>query len=149
MVGICFYFEDYEVDVWSGKKLDAWNYACKIAGDIESAIVINKTDQKIESFDKSLDFKVVNSIDEIDFQGHVTELACPWVFPVEQTIPLWSFDHKTDWYVFGDAYGSENRYSSKFLPNSTVCIPQAGRGSVHSVHAATTVMFHRYWTINQ
>ena len=144
MAGICFFYEDYEVDVWSGHNFDAWNYACKLAGDIDKAIVINKTSQTLTSFDKAMDVQFVADIDEANatMTGEVIYLACPWEVEVHP-VSLASYPHTADWYVFGPAAGWGNHeYGNCFY------LPQAGTGAVHSVHAATTVMFHRYWVLH-
>lgn len=134
MVGICFYFEDSDTDVWSGKNLDAWNYAAKCAGDIDTFLVINQTDQTLTTPDANLTFRVEPTLPELS--GRVTYLVCPWD-NTPTKMPLWNFDHATDWYVFGPAKG----WSSI---ESGVYIPQSGRGACHSVHIATVVMMHRY-----
>jgi len=136
MAGICFFFEDSDVDVWSGKDLDAWNYAIKAAGDVDNMIVVNKTDQYLQSPDVNLGFQVVNELPELE---NATFIKCPW--DSGENISLWDFDHNTDWYVFGPASG--------WGGVDGVCIPQNGIGACHSVHIATTVMFHRYQTIWQ
>ena len=133
MAGICFFFEPYEIDVWSGKDLDAWNYAVKVSGDIDRMIVVNKTFLEIPSPDKAMEFQVVK---ELPVLGNAVFFTPPW----HEAEPLWSFDHDVDWYVFGPAAGWGAQ-----PPDRMVSIPQAGLGAVHSVHAATTVMFHRYY----
>jgi hypothetical protein len=143
MVGICFYYEDVDVDVWSGKKLDAWNYACQAAGDVDKAIVINKTEQRVDSFDKSIDFIVCSDLEEANLTGHITQMVCPWDFS-SPTKPLWDFDHQTDWYILGPANGWGGINIGEM-----VHVPQAGRGSMHSVHIFTTVMLHRYSVTNK
>ena len=139
MPGICFFFEVSDVDVWSGKDLDAWNYACKLAGDIGKMIVINRTDTPIESPDRSMEFHEVATVDEARalMDGHVTQLECPWA-PVDK-IAIQQFDHQTDWYVFGPASG----WTGNWFADSIVSLPQAGIGAAHSVHVATAVMFFR------
>lgn len=137
MAGLCFYFEPEDIDVWSGKNLDAWNYAAKVAGDIDKMIVVNKTSQDIPSPDKSIDFKVVSDLPDLDRACYLTP---PW----HDGISMWEFDHDADWYVFGPASGWRSRPG-----DNMVVIPQAGQGAVHSVHAATAVMFHRYYVRNK
>lgn len=136
MAGIAFYFEDNDTDVYSGRRvdLDAWNYASKVAGDIDRAVVVNLTDQDLRSFDRSMDIEIVSELP--DLPGRVTRLVPPWRGD-HTTINLWRFDHMTDWYVFGPADGFE-------AAGPHVTIPQAGTGAMHSVHAATVVMAHRY-----
>lgn len=141
MAGICFYFEDSDVDVWSGKDLDAWNYACKVAGDIDKAYIINKTDQVLEPFDVNMDFQVFGSLAEAEaaMTGNKMYLTCPWNIGNQSSIV--GHDHLVDWYLFGPAAGWQKSIDGFY-------IPQGGHGAVHSVHAATVVMFHRYWTLN-
>ena len=137
MVGIVFYFENPDVDVWSGKNLDAWNYACKVAGDVTDMIVVNKTLADIKTPDAELNFQVVSELPELT--GNVCYLACPWNI-ISKLAPLQECNHQTtDWYVFGpaDGWGADQLETGYFLP-------QAGHGACHSVHIATAVMFHRY-----
>lgn len=138
-VGIVFYFESYDKDVWSGRKidLDAWNYNCKIAG-IKKVIIVNKTYTELSSFDKDMDIQIVSEMPELD--GHVTQLVCPWENTPSEKIELWDFNHDTDWYVFGPADGWVNNH----FGDSYVTIPQNGIGAHHSVFVANTVMFHRF-----
>jgi len=134
MAGICFFFESSDVDVWSGKNLDAWNYAMKCAGDIDKMIVINRTPQHVQSPDTDVQCTVVNELP-------ILSNAVYFVGPNEQTettISLWQFDHNVEWYCFGPAGGW------KMINCRTVTIPQAGRGALHAVHVASVVMFHRY-----
>ena len=132
MAGVCFYFEDYDTDVWSGHNLDAWNYAFKVAGDIDNLIVVNKTDQVIQSPDRRLSFEVVTELPELSNACYLTP---PW----HESTSMWDFDHNVDWYVFGPATGWGGSPGDLMIH-----IPQDGLGAVHSVHACTTVMFHRY-----
>jgi len=142
MAGICFYFEDYDTDVWSGHDLDAWNYACKIAGDIDSAIIINKTEQTIQSFDRSMNIQIVNTLEEAQaiMSGEIMYMVCPW--EVGNHTSILNNPHTANWYVLGPGDGWGNQ-----APDG-VWIPQAGMGAVHSVHLITVLMFHRYWTLH-
>lgn len=142
MAGVCFYYEDYDTDVWSGRDLDAWGYACKVAGDIDKIIVINKTDGAVPSFDRAFEFCVVPDLEaaEAAMTGTRMYMVCPW--EVGNHTSIAGHPHNVDWYVFGPAAGW-----GKSGPDG-VYIPQAGQGAVHSVHAATVVMFHRFWTLN-
>ena len=139
MSGICFYFENSDVDVWSGKDLDAWNYACKIGGGIDSVIVINRTDQILTPFDVSMNFHVVKTIDEARalMQGDVTQMVCPW--EAIDKAEIQHFDHQTDWYVFGPASG----WYGNHFGDTLLTLPQHGVGAAHAVHVATAVMFFR------
>lgn len=138
MTGIVFHFENPDVDVWSGKDLDAWNYACKIAGDIDKMIVINKTLMDVKTPDVTMDFQVVNELPELT--GNVCYLCCPWD-PIPVKKPIADYNHQTmDWYVFGPAAGWHAGQLEKGC-----FLPQAGQGAAHSVHIATAVMFYRYW----
>lgn len=143
MTGICFFYEDTDVDVWSGRDLDAWNYACKIGGGIESAIVINKTDQELQSFDQSMDVRFVDDFAAAQalMSGEIIYMACPWDnFQVDT---LAGYPHTAVWYVLGPAAGWGG-----IKPGPSYFLPQAGTGAAHSVHVATALMFHRYWTLN-
>lgn len=144
MAGICFFFESYDTDVWSGHNLDAWIYACKAAGDIDRIIVINKTKQKVPRPDLSLGYDEVKSIEEAIeiMDGHITQIVCPWDF--EKTEELWSYDHNTDWYIFGPATG----WVRKDVGDAKVTVPQAGIGACHSVHIATVILMNRFGVLN-
>jgi len=137
MAGICFFYEDSDVDVWSGHNLDAWNYAIKASGGINKIIVVNKTDQVLNTPDGNLDFQVVS---ELPILEDAIYLVCPWEAN-ESSISLWDYDHSADWYIFGPARGwvSEPREKAQ-----TIHIPQSGIGALHSVHIASVVMMHRY-----
>jgi len=138
-VGIVFFFEENDVDVWSGRNvdLDAWNYNCKIA-DIKKAIIVNKTEQDIQTFDVDMDIQIVTSLPLLT--GHTTQIVCPWENTPTQKTNLWEFDHNTDWYVFGPSSGWANNY----FGDSYLTIPQNGLGAHHSVFVATSIMFHKY-----
>jgi hypothetical protein len=139
LAGIAFFFEDNDTDVYSGRRvdLDAWNYASKMSNDIDRAIIVNRTDQKLQSFDRAMDIEIVDTLPELD--GTVTRVVTPWSAD-DDTVELYDFDHRTDWYVFGPAAG--------FSPDgSSVTIPQAGRGAMHSVHTASVVMAHRHFVL--
>ena len=141
MAGIVFYFEDNDIDVWSGRKidLDAWNYSCKIGG-IDKVIIINKTEEDIKPFDSWMDIKIVKDFDINSLDGHTTQLVTP-----NETIStsLWDFDHKTDWYIIGPASG----WCGVYEADKKITIPQGDNGHHHSVFVASTVMYHRYNTI--
>ena len=141
MPGVCFYFEDSDTDVWSGHDLDAWGYACKVAGDISDIIVVNKTTQEIPSFDRAFNLTEVADLAAAEalMTGEKMYLICPW--EAGNHVSIAGNLHTADWYVFGPATGFGGSRDGVF-------IPQAGQGAVHSVHAATVVMFHRYWTLN-
>lgn len=139
MAGLCFFFEAEDVDVWSGKNLDAWNYAAKAAGDIDRMLVINRTDQTLLSPDADLaSFEVVAELPAL-------ERAVYLIGPREdnsEAINLWKFNHDIDWYVFGPAMG----WTKPMVPG--VYVPQNGVGALHSVHIASVVMLHRYFVRN-
>lgn len=138
MVGIVFYFEKNDVDVWSGRKtdLDAWNYAAKAAGDINKLIVIDCVGI---NFDIGSQFEVVDNMPEL--QGNIVKVCCPWDKAANCT-SLWDFDHKVDWYIFGPAQGW-----SGVINEPSIIVPQAGRVALHSTHIASIVLLHRYKTI--
>ena len=135
MVGVAFFFESEDVDVWSGKNLDAWNYAFKAAGDITEIIVVNKTSQVLANPDiGAYTFSVVQDLPDLP---NACTLVCPWLC-AEGAVPLWNFDHNVDWYIFGQA--------SVYTPSqgTEVCVPQAGVAAMHSVHIVGVVMTHRF-----
>ena len=140
--GIVFYFEENDKDVWSGRSidLDAWNYNCKVAG-MNKAIIINKTNQHLTSFDSDMDIQIVSEMPELT--GHNTQVVCPCDGTPSSS--LWDFDHNTDWYVFGPANGW---VEGDFFADSFISIPQNGIGYHHGVFVAATVMFDRHNKIN-
>lgn len=140
MAGIVFFYEENDIDIFSGRRLDlsAWNYAIKAAGDIDKVIIVNKTNQTINNFDSSLAvFNVVNEIPALE--GKIIHLVCPWN-KTEKIVPLWNFDHKVDWYIFGPAQG----WHSEINIPLGLTIPMTGSAALHSVHIASVVMLHRY-----
>jgi hypothetical protein len=144
MVGVVFFFEENDVDVYSGRRihLDAWNYAIKAAGDITDMIVINRTDKNISSPDSELNFKVVSEMPDLD--GVIVHLVCPWDKIENNSVALWDFDHEADWYVFGPASG----WNAEDIIKVGVHIPQSNMGALHAVHVASIVMMHRYKVIS-
>lgn len=144
MSGLVFYYEDNDVDVWSGRNsdLDAWNYAIKVVGDVDKVIVINKTNQVLSTFDASIDIQFVYDFPVLT--GHITQIVCPWESYSKPNTSLWDFNHLTDWYVLGPAHG----WSGQEIGDILLTIPQKGIAAVHSVHAITAIMFHRYKTIS-
>lgn len=145
MSGIIFYYEDSDIDVWSGKNLDAWNYAAKI-GEIDSLIVINKTDQELKNPNVSLNFKVINDISELKVEGLTVALRCPW--ESEKGDSLWEFNHDVNWYIIGPAAGWNSVKSEYKNFDYNIHIPQGNKIATHSIHVATTVMFDRYNKLN-
>ena len=138
MAGVVFYFEENDVDVYSGRRidLDAWNYAIKLAGDVDTMIVINRTNQELTTPDAHLNFQVVSQMPELT--GEIAHLICPWDLSTHKTA-LWDFNHQVDWYVFGPGTGWTDK-----APESGIYMPQHGLAACHSVHVATAVMAHRY-----
>jgi hypothetical protein len=137
MAGLVFYYQDSDIDVWSGHNLDAWNYAASAAGSIDKMIVINQTDQVVNTPNASLEFRLVEEMPVLE--GHKTLVVCPW--EIAPKVSLANFDHDTDWYVFGPAQGWGNPLPSA---DAYLTIPQAGQGACHSVHVATAIMYDRY-----
>ena len=145
MAGVIFYFEENDIDVFSGRELDisAWNYAIKTAGDITKVIIINKTNQVISSFDSDLvQFTVISSEDDLNIPSEdvVVQIACPWNQTQNERVSLWNFDHNVDWYYFGPANGWINLEDS----DKVVYVPQNGQGAMHAIHIVSAVMLHRY-----
>lgn len=141
--GIVFFFEENDVDVWSGRNLDldAWNYNCKIGG-INKAIIVNKTDIFINKFDADMDIQVVTEFPELI--GHVTQLVIPGEVDSNSCVNLWDFDHQTDWYVFGPGNGWQGNY----FADSFITLPQNGITAHHSIFIGAVIAFHRYNTLN-
>lgn len=139
MPGVCFFFEENSADVWSGRPidLDAWRYAILLAGDVDRVHIVNRTAAPLHV---GLEVLCSESSELPAFDGVVAHAVCPWDAATVR-IPLWDFDHRVDWYVFGPAAGWHQE-----APLG-VYIPQAGMAAVHSVHAATVFMAHRYGVV--
>jgi hypothetical protein len=140
MAGILFFFEDNDIDIFSGRRLDlsAWNYAIKSAGDITKVIIVNRTSLQISTFDSDLEyFLVTKDLPQLD--GSIIHVVCPWDNTCN-TVSLWNYEHSADWYLFGPAKGWKE-YGK--LSNG-LTIPVANNIAFHSVHAASIVMAHRY-----
>ena len=136
MAGICFHFENIDVDVWSGHDLDAWNYAAKACGDIDEIIVINHTEKVLKNPDiDKFRFSVVNKTPQL--KGDVVSLVPPWQCKTSGT-SLWNFSHNVDWYYFGPAS------SPLIVQGEEVFVPQVGVGALHAVHIASVVLMHRF-----
>jgi len=142
MAGIIFFYENNYTDVFSGIDaiLPEWNNICKI-GQINKAIIVNKTQQNIVSFDASMDIQIVSELPS-DLTN-VTQFVCPWEADYNY-VTLQQFDHDVDWYVFGPASG----WKGQDLGGKYVTLPQEGRGALHSLHVASTVMFDRFYKMN-
>lgn len=139
MAGVVFYFENNDVDVYSGRSvdLDAWYLASQIPGDIDRIIVINKTDTHLVTPNTRLDFFVAEDLPRLE---NAVYLDPKW------GDSLWDLDHaEVDWYVFGPASGWGERDSDKQYIN----IPHTNNVHCHSQHVMTTVMFHRYGSMHQ
>ena len=142
MTGVCFFFENEDIDVWSGKNLDAWHYAIYAAKDINEILVINRTEQILQN--PNQDKYIFNTTKEIpELNGNIVGITVPWRQEILNSFSLWNFNHQNiDWYCFGSAAGELPKY------NIEVFIPQNGKGALHSVHIASAVMLHRYGVLN-
>lgn len=142
MVGVCFHYEEYDSDVFSGRPviLDAWNYAISAAGDVTEVCIINKTAQTLK-FNEKFDLKVFGTCQEFleySKSRKVTNVVAPG--EVDQPTSLWEFDHVTDFYLFGS--------TADRLSGGGIIIPTAGVAAFHPVHAATVVLSHRFGVHN-
>ena len=136
MVGVCFFFEDNDTDVWSGRHvdLDAWNYAALAAGDVDRLLVINRTSQILTLGGM---FEVVGKPPSLD--GKIARVVGP---SDGDAVSLWEFDHDVAWYAFGPAQGWGD--APDFVGDIVdVTIPQSGVAALHSMHAASCVLLHR------
>ncbi len=138
MVGVCFFYEDQDTDVFSGRPemLHAWNYALKSAGDVTRVAIINLT-AKRTTFNKAFDYRVYEDIKEFyaTADGSIMHVGAANEF--DKSISLWNYKHDDDWLVFGPAHGHPK------LPYG-LTIPAANNSVFHAVHAATVIMTHRY-----
>lgn len=147
MAGICFYYEDSDIDICSGGVLFAWGYNCMAAGDINKMIVINLADSPPwnpgDITGQKYDFTVVKSLEQAEdlmAGDRITQVVCPWNDFDTKVIELWDYDHKTDWYVFGPAHGWKD-YDMK---TDKITIPVFEESPMFSVHAATVILTHRH-----
>ena len=142
MVGVLFFFERNDIDIFSGRRIDlsAWNYALKSAGDIDRVIIINRTEKQIPVFNSDLNIRIETKIPELS--GIKTFVICPHD-NAENKTDLWNFNHDTDWYLFGPADGWK---SEDINIDNGVYIPTALSDGLHALHIATAVMLHRFRT---
>lgn len=141
MPGLVFHFENPDVDVYSGRDidLDAWGYAAKIPGDITDMKVVNLSTHVFGPLDQSFTWEIVTDINQLTLTGTKTYMIMPGEHAQETN--LFSFDHMTDWYIFGPAAGWGGVHPG-------VCVPQHNPAiALHAVHACSNVMFHRYQII--
>lgn len=141
MAGIVFFFEDNNIDVWSGRNLDldAWNYSCKIGG-IDKAIIVNTTELNINKFDANMDIQIVSELPLLS--GVTTQFVVPSENINSES--LWDFNHQTDWYILGPANGwAGNHFADRF-----VHIPQESVAAHHSIFIGSVIAFHRTHVIN-
>lgn len=144
MVGVCFFFESNDVDVYSGRRidLDAWHYACLAAADVERVLIVNRTEEKLTWPDERVICQVLPAPTKLG--GKVARLMPQWRTG-DAAVSLWGFDHDVDWYLFGGAHGfQEPRGFGNPDRHQEVFIPQQGRAPLHSVHVASAVLLHRY-----
>lgn len=144
MPGVLFFFEENDIDIFSGRKIDlsAWNYAIKSVGDIDNVIVVNRTSRPLSTIDSSINFQTVDSFPSL--VGTKTFIICPHD-QAKVKSNLWDFDHKTDWYIFGPAAGWKKE---KVEIENGIFVPTALDDGLHALHIATTVMLHRFKVIS-
>jgi len=152
MAGICFFFEDNDIDMYSGRVIDleAWNYATQAGGeDMKDMLVLNCTGvfgdyQDIRTPNKRFNFesrKHSGRDPHPELKGRVAYFMIPTDKRVQKS--LWDFDHEVDWYCFGPAH------SDHFQPEKEdVCITIPLPVQLHAVHTANIVMAHRYHVRN-
>ena len=142
MAGVVFFFEEYEIDVYSGRRidLDAWNYAIRAAGDIDRIIIINRTNQSIKGIGGDITCETETALPVLN--GSVVFVVCPWDNCAGSMVSLWNFNHKVDWYVFGPSEGWDDKQCK-----DGIFIPQAGKGALHALHIGAVVMMHRFHVI--
>jgi len=143
MVGVCFFYEDPDVDVFSGRPemLHAWNYALKSAGDVTRVAIINKTGDHI-TFNRAFDYTVYDNIDDFYMTADGTLMHVGAANEFDVSMSLWSYEHGDDWLVFGPSNGHSKRPTG-------LTIPTANNTVFHAVHAATVVMTHRYEVVGK
>jgi len=143
MTGIVFYYEDSDTDVWSGKKNDAWNYSLVASGGFTDVIIINLSESSPEGINRAFSSTVVTSLTAATdlMTGSIAQIVCPWDYPDDSKTSVWDYNHAADWYIFGPAGGW---HTTQISGSTKVYIPQAGSGALHSIHAATTILAHRY-----
>lgn len=142
MAGLCFYYEDNDIDVYSGRPcdLDAWNYALQAGGpDMRQMMVLNRTNQMLHTPNAKVSFEVRS-----ETEGELVELSGKVAYFVppsdgRATEDLWDFHHEVDWYFFGPA---QRFYFEPKSQDSVVAIPIPVQ--LHALHVASIVMAHRY-----
>lgn len=138
--GIVFFFEENDIDVWSGRNidLDAWNYNCKIGG-FNKAIIINRTNQVLNSFDIDMDIQILSEFPTLS--GTVVQMVIP--SETENSISIWDYDHQADWYVFGPANG----WHGNLFADDFIYIPQETNTTLHSIFIGAVTAFSRVRTL--
>ena len=131
------HFEDNDMDVWSGRKLDIdmWKTSCFNWGIEELRIVDLRTDKSWQPQEPMLNLKWYGSLNQA-LEG----LENLVYIDIHGNESLWEFTHSEDMvYVIGASYG--------FLETpvgTRVVIPQIGNDEMHSTHIAAMVLAHRY-----
>jgi hypothetical protein len=154
LAGIVFYFEDYDKDVYSGRRidLDAWNYAMK-SGGIDKAICFNCVHDIKLQMDNKIHFTEIHAhnvkprvilsqwLNENGIDKKIVLFTPPKSAP-NDAIHIKDLEHNTvDWYVFGPSVGVDSDYKN----TQYVYIPTADeRIDLHSVHIGSYVMLRRF-----
>ena len=146
MTGFCFYFEDNNVDVYSGRLLDfdMWNLALKTTGDLTKIALVNESGVMITNPDEER--FTFTTPGRLFRPANAAVLVTPWEADRRTAVELWDFNHLVDWYLFGPAQG----WAGDIPPGQQIYIPQANldqRAALHSVHIATVVAMHRFHVI--
>lgn len=136
MAGLCFHIEADEID------LAPWRHAALVAGDIDTLAIINRTAKPIaHPNDDGMGLCQYANLGQFldDHRGRSMAYLCAPCEPVRARLPLWQFDHDTDWYVFGPAAGWRREI------DTAITAPQSGRTALPAMQVASTVLLHRYW----
>lgn len=142
--GIAFWFQSDDRDVFSSRPidLDAWRYAAK-AGGCTKARCINETDESL-CFGGDFDFEIIGDKEQdlrswLEDKENVVIFQCEWSCP-ENAKPLSIIHHpEVEWYVFGHGANTPKNLNGQY-----VYMPQADKGGLHPVHAASAVMLRRW-----
>lgn len=150
--GICFYFEDNNIDVYSGRliDLDAWRYACKAFG-VYTMRVINKTRQLLAMHDMEMDFKEYSSEEEFladSINDKLIYVECPLLLNnvvKYEELPVFQHPVEGDGYIFY-CFGPADGFRPKSQDDKIwITIPMTNLSMVmHSVHAVICVLYDRY-----
>ena len=101
MAGICFHLDgkgNHTVD------FGMWSAAALVVGDIDTLAIISPIVEPTSEFDGAMGLCMYANLNQFmdDHRDCSLAFMCSYAGPATASIPLWRFDHKVDWYVFGN-----------------------------------------------